>query len=634
MLATKVICPHCAKHLKTSKPLTVGHRVLCSRCGRSFAVPPDALAETAVAAAPGTQERPSPPPTLAAPLVMHAAANGAGEVSVAPRAANRALWIGVILGGLLLLMGTTVGLAVFFATRGGTPNDGAQASASASSEISARTDDPSTGNRSEDPLSPPPPPPAGSRSEPPVAGDPPALPTPEPEPANALPPEEQKKVNAALDKGVQWLKARQKATGTWGGQGLHSVGLAALPALTLLECGVPANDVRVQRALKYVRQAIPTLDRTYELALAILFLDRLGNPADEERLRTCALRLVAGQMPSGGWSYQCHVLTAEQEHDLLTVLEHTRPASGLDLFTPGPGGSLPPGFITQAPGGTSDKNKLGGDTLESKFLPEGATVPLDENKKGKPRAADPQAYKKALDRLPSNLRKVPALQPPAQSHRMPSRDNSDNSNTQFAILGLSAAHRHRLPLDRALALIVQRFRTSQVPDGRFDYHYIASPRGITGGTTPAMTGAGLLGLAVGIGLAADHAQKTDRPAKFEDPAVEKGFTALSAFVGQPLGKKNPRVRGREPINLYFLWTVERCGVLFNRTQIGGKDWYPWGVELLRDNQNADGSWSAGGYPGAIPIVDTCFALLFLKRANLAKELTKKLEFFMEGKNLH
>jgi len=74
-------------------------------------------------------------------------------------------------------------------------------------------------------------------------------------------------------------------------------------------------------------------------------------------------------------------------------------------------------------------------------------------------------------------------------------------------------------------------------------------------------------------------------------------------------------------------------VLFNRRQIGGKDWYSWGAELLLDHQNADGSWMAGGYPGAMPIVDTCFALLFLKRANLAKDLTKKLEFFMEGKKL-
>ena len=97
--------------------------------------------------------------------------------------------------------------------------------------------------------------------------------------------------------------------------------------------------------------------------------------------------------------------------------------------------------------------------------------------------------------------------------------------------------------------------------------------------------------------------------------------------------KNLRNKPRVPINPYFLWTLERCGVLFNRRQIAGKDWYPWGSELLLVNQNPDGTWTAGDYPGSMPIADTCFALLFLKRANLAKDLTKKLEFFMEGKKL-
>ena len=42
---------------------------------------------------------------------------------------------------------------------------------------------------------------------------------------------------------------------------------------------------------------------------------------------------------------------------------------------------------------------------------------------------------------------------------------------------------------------------------------------------------------------------------------------------------------------------------------------------------------ASNYAGSSPLTDTCFALLFLKRTNLAKDLTKKLEFFMEGKKL-
>jgi len=120
----------------------------------------------------------------------------------------------------------------------------------------------------------------------------------------------------------------------------------------------------------------------------------------------------------------------------------------------------------------------------------------------------------------------------------------------------------------------------------------------------------------------------------DDPAVEKGFNFLAESIGKPLGSKKPRGKNRAGINFYLLWSIERCGVLFNRRETAGKDWYPWGAELLLDHQGNDGSWKGGTYPAAIPIADTCFALLFLKRANLAKDLTKKLEFFREGKKLH
>ena len=37
------------------------------------------------------------------------------------------------------------------------------------------------------------------------------------------------------------------------------------------------------------------------------------------------------------------------------------------------------------------------------------------------------------------------------------------------------------------------------------------------------------------------------------------------------------------------------------------------------------------YFGATAITDTCFSLLFLKRANLAKDLSSKLEFLTQTK---
>jgi hypothetical protein len=130
--------------------------------------------------------------------------------------------------------------------------------------------------------------------------------SPPPAPTSVPVSEEQAAVNAAVVRGVRFLKTKQGADGTWPGD--RAVGYASLPALTLLECGVPPSDPNVQKAAGFVRTHLGQLTRTYDLSLAVLFLDRLGETQDRERIRTLALRLVAGQAPSGGWDYDCPVL--------------------------------------------------------------------------------------------------------------------------------------------------------------------------------------------------------------------------------------------------------------------------------------------------------------------------------------
>ncbi len=503
-------------------------------------------------------------------------------------------------------MTATAGLVVYFVSRKDPSVPSEQAATATSSEEETY------------PVEPPPSDPSATRPDPPSS-------RPEAEPAAWLPPEEQEKVNKAIEKGIAYLEKNQNHAGSWG----LRLGLCALPGLTLLECGVPADDSRVQKAVRHVRQVIPRLDKTYDLSLAILFLDRLGDPRDKKLIQTCALRLVAGQSPGGGWVYVCPILTAEEEKKLLTFLQQTRPTSALDLFVQGSDGTSPPGLIAQGPQSSLGKTTSDG-SIDSKLLPDDSTSPRDSTPITK-KPIDPKTYQKALDRLPANLRKLPALQPPAKAHNLPRSDAADNSNTHFAILGLWAASRHDLPLQRPLALLAQRFRKSAAASGGWGYRYaLPTPNGAV---TSSMTGVGLLGLAVGLGLAADHASRPRDGGRIEDPAVEKGFKALAGFIGKPLGWKKPRAKNRTQINLYFLWATERVGVLFQRRHIDGKDWYSWGIELLLDHQREDGSWTAAGYPGSSPITDTCFALLFLKRANLAKDLTKKLEFFMEGKKL-
>src|SRR5262249_20395885 len=89
-----------------------------------------------------------------------------------------------------------------------------------------------------------------------------------------------------------------------------SLGVRALAALTLLECGLPAADPAVQTVATEVRQRAPRVTFTYSLCLAILFLDKLNdvpadrrNPADLDLIPDLALRLMAAQNGKGGWGY-------------------------------------------------------------------------------------------------------------------------------------------------------------------------------------------------------------------------------------------------------------------------------------------------------------------------------------------
>jgi hypothetical protein len=63
--------------------------------------------------------------------------------------------------------------------------------------------------------------------------------------------------------------------------------------------------------------------------------------------------------------------------------------------------------------------------------------------------------------------------------------------------------------------------------------------------------------------------------------------------------------------LYYMYALERVGMLYGTELIGTHKWYPEGARVLVDTQDAGGSWG--------DTTDTCFALLFLKRAtrNLA-----------------
>jgi hypothetical protein len=72
--------------------------------------------------------------------------------------------------------------------------------------------------------------------------------------------------------------------------------------------------------------------------------------------------------------------------------------------------------------------------------------------------------------------------------------------------------------------------------------------------------------------------------------------------------------------LYFFWSLERTATVYGVRTIGTTEWYPWAAGFLVNAQGQDGSW----HRALAPPIGTCFALLVLRRTNLAEDLTATL----------
>jgi hypothetical protein len=396
--------------------------------------------------------------------------------------------------------------------------------------------------------------------------------------------EDKAAVNRAVERGTSYLRKLQKEDGTWPHD---QIGATALAGLTLIECGAPDDDPAVTKALDAVRRACPTMTHTYSLACSILFLDRVGFKEDAVHIETLSVRLMAGQNPNGGWAYNCPAVAPEEAHKLIALLKQRHEMVARPL-----------------------------PTKKEKDEPSEQERRLTDRIRGQLETIAKDLPKKAAD-----------------------ANDDDNSNTQFAILGLWVARRHGLPADGPLAIVNARFRASQSTDGGWDYKFHVGSGGKRPSekSTATMTCAGLLGLAAVYGAVGEATMRTGRPGKDDgsapklpDPAQDRvithGLLALSTVIGASVEQRGP---GAEvPIfkdsnrTFYFLWSLERVAVAYGLSTIGGKDWYTWGAEVLVANQKEDGSWQ-GEFSSGGP--DTCFSLLFLKRANLARDLSAVLK---------
>jgi len=388
----------------------------------------------------------------------------------------------------------------------------------------------------------------------------------------------------------------------------NGTGSMALAGLAMLESGVAPSDEAVSNIIKICREGCLSTSSTYEVSLLIMLFDRLGAKADRPFIQFLTLKLLTGQVQDGSWSYTCpgFALDPVRERQLR-----------LDLLA---GAKLTTGDGART-GTAKEKPKPREDLGDG-------PKPKKDPKKDPPKETTDEPTE---DRNDDKPRLHPALQklvPQAVGGGTGFNGGSgDHSNTQFATVGLWCGRRHGVDVSKALAFLDKHYRDCQGSDGAWAYM-------VGGGSSPAMTCAGLMGLALSFG-AKNLKEGADREPRLENPeALDKDRQVVGGlkYVGDFI-KAAGELRGRSANeflpndlsnNLYFMWSLERVGMAYGLNTIGNVDWFDWGSNILVRTQQRDGSWRSDGFHSGSQDNATAFALLFLCRANLAADLTTSL----------
>ena len=369
---------------------------------------------------------------------------------------------------------------------------------------------------------------------------------------------DQASVDKAIAKGLQFLKTSDSPN-------THVGDSDELKLLTMIDGGVPDSDPAVQTLLKKALDA--PLDKTYKVALLAMCLEELDRAKYQQKIAQCGQFLLDNIKPNGGFCYGEATAFAN---------DVTYPMPKRDVASGGP--KAPPADAGEAKGKPEVRNK----------------IKLTKKKEG-----------------------------PAQ--------RSDNSNCQYAALGMRACHDAGIVFPKTeIERCRQYWVATQHPGEKGaakDRPAIASgggsipvgdPRGWCysdgqgtdcghGGNAYGSMTAGAVGAVCIYDYMLGKDWKKDKTVLDGLAWIDKNWS-VTENIGPPETAKGQTTGWL----YYYLYALERTGMLYDTALIGNHDWYLDGARTLLAAQKADGSWDASHFKH--PTWDTCFAILFLKRA--------------------
>ena len=376
------------------------------------------------------------------------------------------------------------------------------------------------------------------------------------------------KVDEAVEKGAKYLLAQIPHGFTdygvahndkdWPGQNSGELVL-----YTLIFSGIDLNNPAYLDLFNKSMAQPP--QHTYEAALRGMALEALDREKFREGIAECAQYLVDNQCKNGQWGYG----------EPMEKSPHT--------WTPDP--AKPVTFST---GGASTAAKDGGVG--------GSVTGHDKPSSSSSSSPGGTHATKAVKKIPIARRK----DGPA---------GGDNSNTQYALLGLRACldagiaiPADVLPLAEGWWIKDQKGANDVKKDGGWGYSFGGRP-GLRAAPSGAMVAGGISSIAICCAY-------TNRPWKAH-PSLVKGVAWL--INNYAIDKHPDNQDDKRKWLYYFLYSLERAGVLSSLEKFGPHEWYPEGAQYILSNQKPDGSWA----DDFDPVAETCFAILFLRRATKA-----------------
>ena len=320
---------------------------------------------------------------------------------------------------------------------------------------------------------------------------------------------------------------------------------------TLLHGGVSEKDPDVQTLLQAMLAQEP--QKTYNTAMRAMCLEKIDRVRYQEEIWKCAQYLLDNQAATGQWGYG----------------------------TPTTYGPIPKGVPTGTATGARPKVVDFSDRMVRR------RIPVTKKRDGQ---------------------------------------GSDNSNSQYAALGLRACHDAGIDLPKdAITLARKWLLDSQEKEAGASKDVAtggiaAPPRGW--GYTPSHAPYGSMTAgAIGSVCIYDYILDGEKSLSWKrDASVLSGIAWLAhnfsptgnPFVDKVVGNSYSLIPDGAMF-YYYLYAVERTGLLFGTEKFGAREWYPEGANVLLKIQQPDGSWPAAD-THRNAVWDTCFSILFLRRA--------------------